>query len=141
MDKALRVLLTVVVMMNYLNLSVQAVEEDTEIGYYYIYQLEDAENIALTAVKHEFDEDVSVVDKVNKLFALLIQLKYNENQMTLFPDDAQFKGAIFREGVLEIEFSKELLNYGGTAWEEGLVKQIIYTVFSLDEIEELTVFY
>lgn len=115
-------------------------DNNEDSGYYYIYECVDEETYKLSGIETKFEEDLDIEQKINKLFALLSELKYNENQITLLPESTKLLSCISDEGKVELNFSKEFINYGGTAWEKGLVEQVLTTAFSLAEVKEVTIF-
>lgn len=115
-----------------LNLSVYA----SDCGYYYDYKI-DGQSGLLQENKCEFNSQ-DIEEKACELFANLVSINYNENSYNLVDQDAQVKSVYFKEGKLEVSFSKEMLNYGGTMWEADMIDQLLCTFFSIEDVESIS---
>lgn len=62
----------------------------------------------------------------------------NNNKLTFIPNNVNINMVILIEGELYIDFSKEILNYGGNTWEESLVNQILAVLFQFEDIYSIT---
>lgn len=56
------------------------------------------------------------------------------------PKGVSVKHVLFMNGTLEVALSREILNYGGTARETAMVNQLLATVFSIDDVQEFTLY-
>lgn len=73
---------------------------------------------------------------------LVEQLLFKEAKGGLYseiPEDVALLDSNTEYGVLTLNFSSELLNYGGNAREEGILKQLIYTARQLEGIKRLRI--
>jgi len=105
-------------------------------GYYYDYKI-DGEEILLQENKCEFNSE-DIEEKIYELFANLVSINYNENSYNLVNQDTQIKSVYFNEGQLEVSFSEEILNYGGTMWEADMIDQLLCTFFSIKDVESIS---
>lgn len=58
---------------------------------------------------------------------------------TEIPEGAYLRGSYVRDGTAYLDFSGEFLNYGGTAREEAILKQITYTLRQCDGIRKIKI--
>lgn len=105
-------------------------------GYYYDYKIS-GESSLLQENKYEFNSK-DIEEKAYELFANLVIINYNENRYNLVNQDSSIKSVYFDKGKLEVSFSKEILNYGGTMWEADMIDQLICTFFSIKEVENIS---
>lgn len=107
-----------------------------EWGYYYDYRIEGQTSL-LQESKYEFNSE-DIEEKIYELFANLVAINYNENRYNLINKDVDIKSVYFDKGKLEVSFSKEVLNYGGTMWETDMIDQFLSTFFSVEEVESIS---
>jgi spore germination protein GerM len=96
----------------------------------------------------EEEQDIKLIkttDKVKKgslekvIRQSLEKLINNEKgRLSLIPEETVIKMVIYFEGELFIDFSRDILNYGGTTWEKGMVDQILSVVFQFDEVNKVS---
>jgi germination protein M len=58
---------------------------------------------------------------------------------TEIPDGTYLKSSYVYNGTVYLDFSSEFLNYGGTAREEAILKQIAYTLRQCDVIRKINI--
>lgn len=77
-----------------------------------------------------------------KAFILLESLFDNVNvNINYIPEGTKVLNVYFDKGNLIVNLSKEIKSYGGgSTYEVGLIKQILYTLFELNEVFNITIF-
>lgn len=101
-----------------------------------LYYYEEHDNkVELTKYKANISKS-SYEKMIKDTLELLIA--NNSNKHTFIPNDVNVNMVILMEGELFIDFSKEILNYGGNTWEEGLVNQILAVLFQFEDISCIT---
>lgn len=109
--------------------------EGTRVIDLYYYVQEETQDVKLikssSKVKRGSTEEM-LLETLGKL------LDNNNEDITFIPEKAVVNMVIFFSGELYVDFSKELLNYGGTMWEEGMVNQILSVIFQFQEVEKVT---
>ena len=108
----------------------------SECGYYYDYKIEE-QSALLQGNKYKFSSE-DIEEKTYELFANLVAINYNESSYNLVNKDADIKSVYFDKGKLEVSFSKEILNYGGTMWEADMIDQLLCTFFSIKEVKSVS---
>ncbi|HPU42239.1 MAG TPA: GerMN domain-containing protein [Acetivibrio clariflavus] len=58
---------------------------------------------------------------------------------TQMPENVELIGSKVDDKVLTLDFSKEIKNYGGNSREEGLLKQILYTMKQIKGVEKVEI--
>ncbi len=86
----------------------------------------------------------SIEEKVKELVEVLINGGEGENKIpngfkSILPSDTKILSVKFEEGLIKIDFSKELLNINKDL-EEKMIEAIIYTVTSVDEVDKLIIY-
>ncbi|NLL07285.1 MAG: GerMN domain-containing protein [Clostridiaceae bacterium] len=61
------------------------------------------------------------------------------NLYTQMPENARLLDSSISDEVLTLNFSKEIKNYGGNSREEGLIKQILYTMKQINGIKKIRI--
>lgn len=69
----------------------------------------------------------------------LLQEKADEKLISEMPTEAELLDCSNRNGVLMIDFNDKFLDYGGNAREEGLLKQLAYTVRQISGINKVKI--
>ncbi|MBC7958899.1 MAG: GerMN domain-containing protein [Vallitaleaceae bacterium] len=72
----------------------------------------------------------------NLIDALTAEVAVKES---LIPSGTHLNRALVLDGHLLLDFSQQLLNYGGTSWEEALVDELLSTAFSVDGVQWVTI--
>lgn len=73
---------------------------------------------------------------------LVKQLLYTEADDGLFsemPDGAYLIDCVYDNGTIILNFSNEFINYGGSAKEEGILKQLAYTLRQCKDIRKIRI--
>lgn len=83
-------------------------------------------------------------EKVKELVEVLISGGSGENKIpngfkSILPSDAKILSVKYEDGLIKIDFSKELLNINKEL-EEKMIEAIIYTVTSVDEVDKLIIY-
>ena len=86
----------------------------------------------------------SIEEKVKELVEILISGGEGENKIpngfkSILPSETKILSVKYEEGLIKIDFSKELLNINKDL-EEKMIEAIIYTVTSVDEVEKLIIY-
>lgn len=79
------------------------------------------------------------VSRPEELVELLLSADPKDGMTSEMPDGASLLGTDIRDGVISLNFSKEFLNYGGTAREEGILKQLAYTLRQCKDIKRIRI--
>ena len=66
-------------------------------------------------------------------------LKKYESLYSQFPPKVELLDSKVEEKVLILNFNKEIRNYGGTAREEGIIKQILYSMKQIKGVEKVKI--
>lgn len=61
------------------------------------------------------------------------------NLYTQMPENVELLDSSIADKVLTLDFSKEIKNYGGNSREEGLIKQILYTMKQINGVEKVRI--
>ena len=83
-------------------------------------------------------------EKVKELVEVLISGGSGENKIpngfkSILPSDTKILSIKYEDGLIKIDFSKELLNINKEL-EEKMIEAIIYTVTSVDEVDKLIIY-
>ena len=83
-------------------------------------------------------------EKVKELVEVLISGGSGENKIpngfkSILPSDTKILSVKYEDGLIKIDFSKELLNINKEL-EEKMIEAIIYTVTSVDEVDKLIIY-
>lgn len=83
-------------------------------------------------------------EKVKELVEILISGGSGENKIpngfkSILPSDTKILSVKYEDGLIKIDFSKELLNINKEL-EEKMIEAIIYTVTSVDEVDKLIIY-
>lgn len=115
-------------------------EKDTEFGEILVLKYNaDEQQEVWTAIKGaEIKEDIEKT--CTELFTTLLTKDYNEQYSTLIPEKTKILQTAYQKGMLGLNFSKEILGCGGNTWEYNMVNQILYTGFSLPEVQMITIY-
>ena len=63
----------------------------------------------------------------------------DSNLYTHMPENVELLNSSIADKVLSLDFSKEIKNYGGNSREEGLIKQILYTMKQINGVEKVQI--
>lgn len=58
---------------------------------------------------------------------------------TQMPENVELLDSSISDKVLTLDFSREIKNYGGTSREDGLIKQILYTMKQIEGVEKVKI--
>ena len=86
----------------------------------------------------------STEEKVKELVEILISGGEGENKIpngfkSILPSETKILSVKYEEGLIKIDFSKELLNINKDL-EEKMIEAIIYTITSVDEVDKLIIY-
>jgi Spore germination protein len=68
------------------------------------------------------------VSNAGTLVKLLLNGESDEKIQSEIPENSEVLGYSIKNGVLVLDFNSKFIEYGGNAREEGILKQIVYTV-------------
>ncbi len=74
--------------------------------------------------------------------ALINKLLSNDTEAGMYsemPEGVSLISSYVDDGVITLNFSKEFLNYGGTAREEAILKQLAYTLRRCDNVKKISI--
>ena len=74
-----------------------------------------------------------------ELVKLLLNTVSRDGLTSEMPDGAVLLGADLKDGVISLNFSREFLAYGGTSREEGILKQLAYTLGQCRDIKKIRI--
>ena len=114
---------------------------DLEVTTNNIYLLDDYNYLGKTEV---VINSTGVEEKVKELVEVLISGGSGENKIpngfkSILPSDTKILSVNYEEGLVKIDFSKELLNINKDL-EEKMIEAIIYTVTSVDGVNKLIIY-
>lgn len=69
----------------------------------------------------------------------LLQAKTDGKLLSEIPSEVKLLNCTSKNGVLTVDFNEKFLDYGGNAREEGLLKQLAYTVKQIGGINKLKI--
>ena len=83
-------------------------------------------------------------EKVKELVEVLISGGEGENKIpngfkSILPSDTKILSVKYDEGLIKIDFSKELLNINKDL-EEKMIEALIYTITSVDEVDKIIIY-
>ncbi len=110
---------------------------ETTVSSLYYYELD---NSGFEELKDEkiIIRSSSTEDRIYRTMTHL--LENDNNKITCIPKNVKVSFILMMHGYLELEFSEEILNYGGTMCEAGMLNQILATLFSIEEVEKITLY-
>ncbi len=116
--------------------SSNTVKANDFIGAYFYY------DDKLVMLKNEYIGEFTISEQAYIVFEQLFRgITPNwSGVFTYIPKDTKLLDVALNNDSLQINVSKEILNYGGTAWEENLKKQILHTAFSIPGVNRFTLF-
>ncbi len=107
-----------------------------------IYLLDQYQLVARTSVVMDNEKNIEV--KANKLLRLLILEGEGEGKLPngfkgIIPSDTNIIGIQYKDGILKVNFSKELLNVS-MEMEEKMVEAIVFTLLEIDDVEKVIIY-
>lgn len=84
----------------------------------------------------EFDHQGNT--EANLQFTLQRLFDNQDDHYSAIPEGVSIIQLLYINGSLDVEVSKDIMNYGGTAREVAMVNQILATVFAYEDIETVT---
>ncbi|WP_304943418.1 GerMN domain-containing protein [Vallitalea guaymasensis] len=104
----------------------------------FYYEFEKQDEGILTSEEIDLKNNKNVEENIR--YTLQYLFDNNKGHYSFIPEEVTITNILFINGSLEIEVSEDILNYGGTAREISMVDQILATVFSVNDIEEFSLF-
>lgn len=114
---------------------------DKEVQTSVIFLLDKNDYVARTKVATVNTESVS---KLKELIQILIQGGEGENKIpsgfkSILPSETKLNSISLEEGILKLDFSKELLTISASL-EEKMIESIIYTVTNVEGVEKVILY-
>ena len=114
---------------------------DLEVTTNNIYLLDDDNYLGKSEV---VVNSIETEEKVKELIEILINGGEGENKIpngfkAILPSDTKILSVKYEEGLIKIDFSKELLNINKEL-EEKMIEAIIYTVTSVENVDKLIIY-
>lgn len=83
-------------------------------------------------------------DKIKELVEVLISGGVGENRIpngfkSILPSDTKILSILYEEGLVKINFSKEILNINKDL-EEKMIEAIVYTITTLEEVDKVIIY-
>lgn len=124
-----------------LNISQNLEYVNLEVATNTIYLLDNYNYLGKTEV---VVNSTTTEEKVKELVEVLISGGSGENKIpngfkSILPSDTKILSVKYEDGLIKIDFSKELLNINKEL-EEKMIEAIIYTVTSVDEVDKLIIY-
>ena len=126
---------------NSLNIEEKLEYVDNEVILHDIFLLDNNNYLALTKV---VAEEQNVEKLAHELLEILIsegkgEAKIPNGFKSIIPSDTEIKNIAYKENVLKIDFSKELLDVN-KEMEEKVLESIIYTMTSIKEVKKVIIY-
>ena len=114
---------------------------DLEVTTNNIYLLDDDNYLGKSEV---VVNSIETEEKVKELIEILINGGEGENKIpngfkAILPSDTKILSVKYEEGLIKIDFSKELLNINKDL-EEKMIEAIVYTVTSVENVDKLIIY-
>ncbi|TCK90496.1 sporulation and spore germination protein [Natranaerovirga hydrolytica] len=104
-----------------------------------VYYYKDTSNQMIFEKYDCVDQELYLLEEqVNMTCNELFNNPYSH--ITLIPNGTEVVSVSIEEGHLELVVTNDIMNYGGNAREWSMVNQILATVFSIKEVERLTIY-
>ncbi len=102
--------------------------------FYYVFDENGHERFIEDIIEFEHQGN----DEANIKYGLQELFDNHRNLNSAVPEGVIIKRILYINGSLDVEVSKDIMNYGGTAREVEMVNQILATVFAYDKVEKFT---
>lgn len=102
--------------------------------FYYEFDESGQESFIEDVIEFEYQGNV----EANMEYILQRLFDNHSNLYSAVPEGVNITNILYINGSLDVEVSKDIMNYGGTAREIAMVKQILATVFAYDKVETFT---
>lgn len=76
-------------------------------------------------------------NRPEELVKLLLSTASKDGLDSEMPGGSMLLGTSTKDGVITLNFSREFVNYGGTSREEGILKQLAYTLRQCKDIKKI----
>ena len=108
-----------------------------------VYLLDQNDYVARSKIVSN-KKDLEVIDKAKELLDVLIIDSKSESLVPngfkqIIPSDTKILGIKFEDGLLKVNFSKEILDVS-LEYEEKMIESIIYTLTSIDEVKKIIIY-
>lgn len=77
-------------------------------------------------------------EQIYEVFEKIKGINYNNKQVQFIPEHTQILNTTFEEEHCTIVFNKDILSYGGTAYETYMINQLAYNFLSVEGIDSIT---
>lgn len=104
----------------------------------FYYDFTESEEGKMINKEIEFEDNKNLEENIQ--YTLQSLFDNDDESDSFIPYGVKITKILYIKGSLEVEVSNNILNYGGTAAEDGIVNQILATVFDFEEINEFSLF-
>ncbi len=107
-----------------------------------IYLIDQYQMVARTKINMEDSKDIKV--KAKKLMEMLIQEGESETKLpsgfkNMIPSDTKVIGIDYKDNILKVNFSKEILNVKEQE-EEKMLEAIVYTLIEIEGVDKVIIY-
>ncbi|PKM50919.1 MAG: hypothetical protein CVV02_09385 [Firmicutes bacterium HGW-Firmicutes-7] len=139
--------LLIICQLNFIYSGYESIGLNENVGIGLIKSVEIAKIIGIENVGGVINVIEESNKKVEKSYEIIQQQNIKEvyeilmetQNFYVIPEGSILNKVVVLEDEVFLDFSKELLNYGGNRWEEELVKILLDTAFSFENINYVTV--
>lgn len=85
----------------------------------------------------EVSNDMAIENNIEQAFEELLQ--EDQGEFLLIPERTRINEVLVLDGNLYLDFSEEILNYGGNQWEYELTNKLLTRAFLNDAINSVTI--
>lgn len=111
-------------------------DADDKYNLFY-YSADSQENENLNLYENVFCGSFTVDEKIYILLSNIID--NDKLEVNYIPEDTKLLWVKSKKnGQIIVNFSSEIKNYGGSHYEEHMLKQLLSTVFEVEEVSEVT---
>lgn len=116
---------------------------DTNMTFQSVYLLDQNDFVARSKIVSSNNE-YTVIEKSKELLEVLISDGQNESSIPsgfkpIIPSDTKIIGISFEDGLLKVNFSKELLDVK-EEYEEKMIEAITYTLTSIKDVDKIIIY-
>jgi len=94
--------------------------------------------VYLVPISYEYDQEQEEKQPY-RLVEILTGKAFKEGIHTELPAGVKLLKSELKNGVLTLDFSPELKDYGGTAREDGIIKQLSYSMMQLKGVKKMRI--
>lgn len=80
--------------------------------------------------------DIHLENELKDSYEMIFAQKYEDFQ--LIPLGTKINKIVVDEGNVLVDFSREILNYGGNTWEDAMINQLLGVAFAFEQVNSVT---